>query len=148
MCLLLISALAPHLVQALCVLPLSLWVHMCIFPAVFGRTVCPWGPHSLCLCILFMFLLLLGFLIPEGRNVTETFHLGLSVPFFAPYIMSSCGFLYLFLPTTGGNFSDNGCARYWSINIAECHWEFLFLIFICSFSRTIEFGFPLDSWTI
>ena len=64
---------------------------MCIGPAVFRRTVCPWKPHPLWLFMLFLSLLLLGFLIPEGRNLTGTFHLELSVPVFAPYIILAVG---------------------------------------------------------
>lgn len=50
-----------------------------------------------------------GSLSPDGKVLMETSHLGLIVlRSFIHFTLSNCGFLYLFLSSAGGSFSEDG----------------------------------------
>lgn len=78
---------------------------------------------------------------PRGRNLMGIFHLELNVS----RSLTLCGSLYLFLSTVGGSFSNGGWGRHCSMTIGECHKVILLL---CSFNRTVTFGFPICPWPI
>ena len=61
----------------------------------------PWCPPSSLAPTLFLPPLLLGSLNPEGRDLVEKSHLGLSVP--RSIILSGCGPLYLFSSAAEGS---------------------------------------------
>jgi hypothetical protein len=100
----------------------SLWVHKCISPAV-SRRPCFLGvlhPHWL---LHSLSPLLQSFLNPEGSDLMETSHLGLTVPrSLTLWSLPSCGSLYLFPSAAGGGFSDDGWARHWSCVILKVPW--------------------------
>ena len=105
--------------QALCILPLSLWVHMrCSHVELEGLVslVTPSGSYTLSAYSAS------GSLNTVERDLMETSHLGLSVlRYLTLCIMSGCGSLYLFPSAAGGSFSEDDWARHWSMSIAECH---------------------------
>jgi hypothetical protein len=85
-----------------------------------------------------------GSLSPQGSDLIETSHLGLSVPrSFTFCVTSGCGSLHLFPSAAGGSFSEDGWARHWSMSIAGCYQD-SFFAFLFSFTSSIWFysSFP------
>lgn len=142
---LLLSALRPHwsgLVQSVCLLPQSLWLHTCISPAVFKKTLFLWCLLSL---TLFPSFLPQGSLRGERRELMEASHLRMSLPrVLTLCTLSNCGSLYLFPCLAGRGFSDDGWTRHWSMH--ECSRMLSgVILLLCPFSRTIVFHFSSRS---
>lgn len=103
----------------------SLWVHMYFSSIEFWKSC---SLHSL----MFLYLLILIFfstfpfackssLVLEGRDLMETYQLGLSVPWYvALCTLSTCGSQYVFPLTVAWNSSGDGFTSHWPLNIAEC----------------------------
>jgi hypothetical protein len=104
--------------QALCMLPQSLWVHTCIDPIhsqgfAFILPSIPSGCYTVSGSSSAEF--------PEAReDLMETSHLGLCVSrSFRLYILSGYESLYLFPSApvpSGGRVSDDGWAKHWSMS--------------------------------
>ena len=60
------------------------------------------------------------------------------------FILSGCGSLYLFPSATWGNVSHDGWARHRSIRRMSLG----VILLLCSFSKTVVFGFTLCPWAI
>lgn len=58
-----------------------------------------------------------------------------------------CGFLYSFQSAAGWSFSDDGCTRYWSMRIAECHGKAFYQYAFCCcfhfFKASIIWFYPM-----
>lgn len=133
--------------QALCMLPQSLWVHLC---AVLLSLE---GLHSISSALMLSLSPL-----PKSSALRrgiwwETFLLGLSVPqSFTFCILSVSGSMYLFISAAEKkSYSNNGWARHGSMSTAECHLESCIAMFISQSSSAWFSPRPLaclvsDSW--
>jgi hypothetical protein len=123
-------------VQTLCMLPQSLWVHMCISPTV-SRWPCflsVFHPHWL-LQPLYL-----------SHTVPESWVFDGDIPYRAECSKVSHSLLWvsmLLSSTVGKGFSDDTWARHWCMSVAECQLEPFY-----SFSRRVIFGLPLGWWPI
>jgi hypothetical protein len=76
------------------------------FARLIQRTTVCWGPPS---SLDLSTSVSTGSLSSEGRDLMETFHLGMSVPrSLTLCVMPDSGSLHLFLSAVGGNFSEDG----------------------------------------
>jgi hypothetical protein len=126
-----------------CMLPQSLWVHMCISPAILRRP-CFHDVHHPTNSYSFNFLFHKVLWALRGRFDGD-------IPFMIKWPLTLCmsgsGSLYLFPSVAGGSFSDDGWARHWLI------YEYSSMLFgiislLCSISRTVVFGVLPDPWPI
>ena len=105
-------------VHGVCMLTQSLWVHMCISLAVFGRSWClvSYNPSGSSLSTSS------STAVPEsgGGNLMTTVSFGTEYSVVSPY-------LSLLWSTAGESFSAGGWARHWLMSIAEYHSIITFL---------------------
>lgn len=126
-------------------LSLSLWVRMCIYSAhleslIFLVSFIPSHPFFLLFCRVIWAL--------SGRDFMETWNLEMSVAW--PLTLSHSIQLWVseLSPCVAmESCSDDGQARYWSINI-EIVIESHFITTLFSFFRLVLFGFTIVSWAI